>query len=52
MKKTPFFSWDPETGSALCVLFDRDKTYYGTATCAAADKDMMSEEAKMELGFL
>ena len=51
MKKTPFFSWDPETGSALCVLFDRDKTYYGTATCAAADKDMMSEKTGCEIAY-
>ena len=42
--KKPVFSWDPEEGAALCVIQDKDKTYYGIANCSPEDKDMMSEK--------
>ena len=29
--KKPEFIWDPETGSALCVISNKNETYYGTA---------------------
>lgn len=51
MKKEPSFCWDPETGSALCVISDRNNTYYGTATCAPEDRDMMSEKTGCEIAY-
>jgi len=51
MKRKPAFSWDPETGSALCILYDRNNLYYGTAQCADQDKDMMSEKTGCEIAY-
>lgn len=31
--KKPIFTWDLETGEALCVIKDKDKVYYGVAKC-------------------
>lgn len=31
--KRPRFTWNEESGEALCVIQDKNKTYYGTATC-------------------
>ena len=51
MKRQPAFSWDPETGSALCILSDKNNTYYGTATCSPDDQDMMSEKTGCEIAY-
>lgn len=51
MKKQPQFSWDEETGTALCLLETRDACYVGTATCAAADQDMKSEKTGCEIAY-
>lgn len=45
------FNWDSDTGSALCVLKNKNKTYYGTAVCSPKDKDMMSEKTGCEIAF-
>ena len=50
--KKPVFTWNEEDGSALCVIYDKDKVYYGAATCHPKDKDMMSEKAGCELAYL
>ena len=42
--KRPIFSWDPEEGTALCIIQDKEKTYYGIANCSPEDRDMMSEK--------
>ena len=42
--KRPIFSWDPEEGTALCIIQDKEKTYYGIANCSPEDQDMMSEK--------
>jgi len=51
MKREPAFSWDPETGSALCLLFNKNDTYIGTAFCSPEDKDMMSEKTGCEIAY-
>lgn len=43
--KKPIFTWNPDTGESLCVIKDRDKVYYGIASCAPEDLDMMNEKA-------
>ena len=50
--KKPIFSWDPEDGSALCIIHDREKTYYGMASCHPDDIDMMSEKTGCELAYM
>lgn len=50
--KKPIFNWNEEDGTSLCVIYDRDKMYYGTATCHPEDRDMMSEKAGCELAYL
>ena len=42
--KKPIFTWDLETGEALCVIKDKDKIYYGVAKCHPDDFDMKSEK--------
>ena len=42
--KKPIFTWDLETGEALCVIKDKDKVYYGVAKCHPDDSDMKSEK--------
>ena len=45
MKRQPLFDWDPETGIATCIIFDKnDQTYVGMAQCHPDDIDMMSEK--------
>ena len=47
------FYFNPEEGSAMCVISHKARTYVGTAKCAEADKDMMNEiELKLELNSL
>ena len=43
MKKMNF-SWDPKTGSSLCIIQTKHKTYYGYALCSIEDRDMMNEK--------
>ena len=50
--KKPCFSWDEQTGSALCIIPDKDKAYYGAAVCSPEDKDMMSEKTGCEIAFM
>lgn len=49
--KKPYFSWDEETGSALCIIPDKENAYYGSAVCSPEDKDMMSEKTGCEIAF-
>ncbi len=44
MKHEPYFEWDPETGTATCVLSDGENIFLGMATCHPEDKDMMNEK--------
>lgn len=50
--KRPRFTWNEENGEALCVIQDKNKIYYGTATCHQNDRDMMSEKTGCEIAFL
>lgn len=53
MKKyDPEFSWDAESGTAICILTDeKGRTFIGEATCHPNDEDMMSERTGCELAF-
>ena len=43
------FYFNPEEGSAMCVISHKARTYVGTAKCAEADKDMMNEITGCEI---
>ena len=49
--KKPIFNWEEETGTALCVIYDKDKVYYGNATCHPDDRDMISEKTGCEIAY-
>lgn len=42
--KKPIFTWDLESGEALCVIKNKEKVYYGIAKCHPEDMDMKSEK--------
>lgn len=51
-KYKPEFTWDSETGTAVCVLKDdKNRVFIGEATCHPNDTDMMSERTGCELAF-
>lgn len=51
-KYEPEFSWDEESGSAICVLTDKkNRIFVGEATCHEHDADMKSERTGCELAF-
>jgi hypothetical protein len=47
----PSFCFDSETGSSICILESKTKTYIGTAQCADDDRDMMSEKTGCEIAY-
>ena len=48
----PEFSWEEETGVAICVLTDeKGRVFVGEATCHSQDTDMKSERTGCELAF-
>ena len=52
MEYKPEFSWDTESGTAVCILTDdKHRTFIGEATCHTNDFDMMSERTGCELAF-
>lgn len=51
MKRDPQFYFNPEDGSSLCVITTKSKTFVGTAQCADADRDMMSEKTGCEIAY-
>ena len=46
-KRKPYYDWDAETGTATCILFDKNNIFMGTATCHPDDIDFMSEKTGM-----
>ena len=52
MIKKPFFEWDEETGSALCVLYYNDKVFVGEAKCHMTDMDMCSEKTGQQIALM
>ena len=36
---------------ALCIIYEGNKLYYGTAMCANEDKDMQSEKVGCEIAY-
>ena len=48
--KKPIFEWKPESGVAICTIFDSDgASHIGMAKCHADDADMMSEKTGLEI---
>ena len=45
----PYFEYDEDAGSAICVVFYKDKYFTGMATCAPEDEDMSSERTGCEI---
>ena len=46
-KRKPYYDWDVETGTATCILFDKNNIFMGTATCHPDDIYFMSEKTGM-----
>ena len=44
MRHEPIFKWDPDTGTATCILTDGHNIFVGIATCSPEDQDMMNEK--------
>lgn len=51
MKHEPMFEWNPETGTATCVLTDGNNIFLGIATCGPDDQDMMSEKTGCQIAL-
>jgi hypothetical protein len=51
MKYEPIFEWDETTRTAVCILSDGEKLFYGTANCHSDDADMCSEKTGCEIAF-
>ena len=52
MIKKPYFEWDEETGSALCILYYNDKVFIGQAKCHPDDIDMCSEKTGQQIALM
>lgn len=51
MKNEPMFEWNPEAGTATCVLTDGNNIFLGVATCGPDDRDMMSEKTGCQIAM-
>ena len=51
MRYEPTFEWDEENGLALCVLFDGEHYFTGTAFCCEEDLDMCSQRTGEEIAL-
>lgn len=51
MKNEPMFKWDPESGTATCVLTDGQNIFLGIATCGPDDRDMMNEKTGCQIAM-
>lgn len=49
--KKPIFNWNPEDKIASCIITDKEKIFYGTASCHPDDEDMMGEKTGCEIAF-
>lgn len=45
------FNYDEETGSAICIIQDKENSYVGTAQCAVQDFDMKNEKTGCEIAY-
>lgn len=51
MNKEPQFSWDEETGIAICLLTDGYNIFKGMAFCDQEDQDMKSEKTGCQIAL-
>ena len=51
MKREPKFYFNPENGASMCIIETKNNTFVGTAQCADADRDMMSEKTGCEIAY-
>ena len=43
------YEWDEETGTSVCTITDKGKTYQGFAWCSENDHDMMSQKTGLTI---
>ena len=43
MKQIPYIEWDDENKVATCLLYYKNKVFYGTASCHPDDMDFANE---------
>ena len=52
MKNTPYIEWDDENKAATCVLYYKNKVFYGMATCHPDDMDFANEYTGEHIAYL
>ena len=52
MKNTPYIEWDDENKVATCVLYYKNKVFYGMATCHPDDMDFANEYTGEHIAYL
>ena len=52
MKNTPYIEWDDENKVAICVLYYKNKVFYGMATCHPDDMDFANEYTGEHIAYL
>ena len=52
MSSDPLYSWDPNTGTASCIIEYDGLTFCGIAKCHPNDEDMQSEKVGMYIAEL
>lgn len=46
------YDWDPENGTSICTIRNREKVYCGMAYCRDEDRDMMNEKTGMTIAMI
>ena len=52
MKNSPYIEWDDEHKVATCVLYYKNKVFYGMATCHPDDMDFANEKTGEHIAYL
>lgn len=52
MIKEPKYMWDEEHGTAICIIYYKDKSFCGTADCHPTDKDFQSERTGEHIAYM
>lgn len=52
MKNTPYIEWDDQHKVATCILYYKNKVFYGMATCHPDDMDFANEKTGEHIAYL
>lgn len=52
MKQIPYIEWDDENKVATCLLYYKNKVFYGTASCHPDDMDFANEKTGEHIAYL